>query len=183
MTRILGLPEAPVYPTCGWNERFFAWENAVRGQDLACVAGAKRRRRGGGRKARKSEKTLSTQSPSFFPSSLSPTPFDVCYARRLTGFRYAIQFEAHDNGGVACLGGGGGGGVPPRNFWWGTDKKILFLHPFSDLLQRQKLRHHLTLESQQEDFLKSISNSHIALPMLLIWNWNDTTLMHSCSSI
>ena len=73
------------------------------------MAGPKRRRRGGGRKARKSEKTLSTQSPSFFPSSLPPTPFDACYARRLTGFRYAIQFEAHDNGGVACLGGGGGG--------------------------------------------------------------------------
>ena len=93
------------------------------------MAGAKRRRREGGRKARKSEKTLSTQSPSFFPSSLSPTPFDVCYARRLTGFRYAIQFEAHDNGGVACL-GGGGGGLLLGIFGGAQTKKVFFYTRF-----------------------------------------------------
>ena len=69
------------------------------------MAGAKRRRGGVGKKARKSEKTLSPQSPSFFPSSLSLTLFDACYARRLTGLGYAIQFEVHDNRGIACLGG------------------------------------------------------------------------------
>ena len=133
------------------------------------MAGAKRRRRGGGRKARKSEKTLSTQPPSFFPSSLSPTPFDVCYARRLTGFRYAIQFEAHDNGGVACRGGGGGG--YSEEFLVGLRQKKSFSTPvFRPFTKTEITSSLLTLESQQEDFLKSISNSHIALPMLLIWN-------------
>ena len=41
-----------------------------RGGGVACVAGAKRGGRGGGRKA----------PPPFFPFSLSPTPFDACYA-------------------------------------------------------------------------------------------------------
>ena len=51
--------------------------------NLACVAGAKR---GGGGEREKSAKPKpnpnpnSSQSPPFFPSSLSPTPFDACYA-------------------------------------------------------------------------------------------------------
>ena len=73
-----------------------------------------------------------------FWRGVPPTPFDACYARRPTGLGYVIQFEAHDNKGIACLGGGG----TPGNSWWGSDKKSLFLLPFSDPLQRQKLRYH-----------------------------------------
>ena len=55
-------------------------------KDLPCVAGAKRRGLGGGRKVRKQGKGKKGPLPSlpnhppFFPSSLSPTPFDACYA-------------------------------------------------------------------------------------------------------
>ena len=94
----------------------------------------KEKAKGREKSAKKRENPLSP-IPLFFPFLPIPCPF-----RRLTGLGYAIRFEAHDKSGIACL--GGGGGVTPRNFWWGSDKKSLFLHPFSDLLQRQKLRHH-----------------------------------------
>ena len=46
---------------------------------VACVAG---RKKGRGRRRGKGEKRLPSlpNPPSFFPSSLSPTPFDACYA-------------------------------------------------------------------------------------------------------
>ena len=66
------------------------WENVYlsywrdSANSVACVAGAKRG--GGGRKARKRGKGREDPFPSlpypppFFPFSLSPTPFDACYA-------------------------------------------------------------------------------------------------------
>ena len=55
---------------------------------LACVAGAKRGGRGGGEKCKRGEREGSFPStfpsapygPPFFPFSLSPIPFDACYA-------------------------------------------------------------------------------------------------------
>ena len=55
---------------------------------LACVAGEKgeveegeKKREGGEKWKREGSLTLSPQSPSLFPFfSLSPTPFDACYA-------------------------------------------------------------------------------------------------------
>ena len=62
-------------PTC--NDNFLT--NLI----LACEAGAKRGREGGVRKARqwgKGKGALPSlpNPPPFFPSSLSPTPFDAC---------------------------------------------------------------------------------------------------------
>ena len=71
------------------------WENVYltywrdSASSVACVAGAKRGGRGGGRKARKRGKGREGREgpfpslpypPPFFPFSLSPTPFDACYA-------------------------------------------------------------------------------------------------------
>ena len=141
----------------------------------------KEKARGREKSAKKRENPL-YPIPLFFPFLPIPYPFRRLLRAQANRIPLCNSVRGTWQWGRS-MPGGGGGGVTPRNFWWGADKKSLFLHPFSYLLQRQKLRHHLTLESQQEDFLKSISNSHIALPMLLIWNWNDTTLMHSCSSI
>ena len=46
----------------------------------------------------------------------------------------------------------GGGGVLLRILSGAQTTKCLFLHPFSDLLQRQITSSLLTLETQQEDF-------------------------------
>ena len=46
------------------------------------------------------------------------------------------------------------------------------IHTRFQAWRRQKLCYHF-LERQQKGFLKSISNSHIILSFLFIWNWND----------
>ena len=47
-------------------------------------------------------------------------------------------------------------------------KKCHFLHPFSDLASKKLC--HLDENTDKKDFLESISNSHISLSFLLIWN-------------
>ena len=58
-------------------------QQAFQQSTLASLRGRRKNGRGGGgRKVRKQGKgkgALSPQSHSFFPSSLSPTPFDACY--------------------------------------------------------------------------------------------------------
>ena len=43
-------------------------------------------------------------------------------------------------------------------------------YPFSDLAFRQKLCYHYLVRAQTKKIFKSISNSHISLSFLLIWN-------------
>ena len=64
-------------------------------------------------------------------------------------------------------------------------KKFHFPHPFSDLASMKLYHQLLSLEQQQKDLLKSISNSHISLSFLFILGWNDkySTFMHSRSSL
>ena len=47
---------------------------------ITCVAGAERGGEGEKRESGEKERELFPQSPSLFDSSLSPTPFDACYA-------------------------------------------------------------------------------------------------------
>ena len=69
-----------------WENGYLSyWRDSA--NSVACVAGAKRGGRWGGRKARKRGKgregpfpSLPPPPPPFFPFSLSPTPFDACYA-------------------------------------------------------------------------------------------------------
>ena len=132
----------------------------------------KEKARGREKSAKKRENPLSP-IPLFFPFLPIPYPF-----RRLTGLGYAIRFEAHDKSGM------GGGGLLLGIFGGAQTKKKSFSTPVSRPFTKTEITSSLlTLESQQKDFLKSISNSHISLPILFIWNWNDTTLLHSCSSI
>ena len=73
----------------------------------------------------------------------------------------------------------------PGNSWWGRaarlskiltlfqTKKCHFSHPFSDLASKKLCHHYLDRRDKNSNknyFLKSISNSHISLPFLLIWN-------------
>ena len=57
---------------------------------LACVAGAKR----GGRKA---------LPPPFFPFSLSPTPFDACYAGYIYLKWFVVPFRLESFLNVGCV--------------------------------------------------------------------------------
>ena len=63
-----------------------------------------------------------------------------------------------------------GGGVPPDSLNPDpvSNQKTPFSHPLSDL-HGQKLCHHY-LDLNTKEILKSISNSHITLSFLFIWN-------------
>ena len=61
-------------------------------------------------------------------------------------------------------------------------KKCHFPNPFSDQASKLHTRFQtwaeimsslLRLERKQKKFFKSISNSHISLSFLLVWNWSD----------
>ena len=76
-----------------------------------------------------------------------------------------------------------------------SEKKCYFPHPFSDLVSKIHTRFQtwkrvtkrnitclhkteimsslLRLKPPQKDFFNTISNSHITLSFLIIWNWND----------
>ena len=47
-------------------------------------------------------------------------------------------------------------------------------------LIRQKLCHHYQVKVETKKFSKCISNSHISISFLFIWNWNDK-YVHSCT--
>ena len=47
-------------------------------------------------------------------------------------------------------------------------------------LIRQKLCHHYQVRAETKKFSKCISNSHISISFLFIWNWNDK-YVHSCT--
>ena len=47
-------------------------------------------------------------------------------------------------------------------------------------LIRQKLCHHNQVRAETKKFSKCISNSHISISFLFIWNWNDK-YVHSCT--
>ena len=47
-------------------------------------------------------------------------------------------------------------------------------------LIRQKLCHHYQVKVDTKKFSKCISNSHISISFLFIWNWNDK-YVHSCT--
>ena len=49
-------------------------------------------------------------------------------------------------------------------------KKYYFLPPFLDLASKKLCHHYLDQNAYEKDFLKSISNSHISLSFLFIWN-------------
>ena len=84
----------------------------------------------------------------------------------------------------------------PGNSWWGSatrffksspdfrPKKCNFPHPFSDKTSKIHTRFQIwplgrnyvmitQIRAQTKKLFKSISNSHISLSFLLIWNWND----------
>ena len=67
------------------------------------------------------------------------------------------------------------GGVPPGspNPDSISDQKVWFLSSVSDLASKKLFHHFIDWNANKIDFLKSISNSHISLSFLLIWNWND----------
>ena len=46
-------------------------------------------------------------------------------------------------------------------------------------LIRQKFCHHYQVRAETKKFSKCISNSHISISFLFIWNWNDKYI-HSC---
>ena len=56
---------------------------------------------------------------------------------------------------------------------WYQTKKCNYPHLFSDLAFTQKLCYFYQIRPQIRKLFKSISNSHISLSFLLIWNWND----------
>ena len=47
-------------------------------------------------------------------------------------------------------------------------------------LIRQKFCHHYQVRAETKKFSKCISNSHISISFLFIWNWNDKYI-HSCT--
>ena len=47
-------------------------------------------------------------------------------------------------------------------------------------LIRQKLCHHYQVRAETKTFSKCISNTHISISFLFIWNWNDK-YVHSCT--
>ena len=47
-------------------------------------------------------------------------------------------------------------------------------------LIRQKFCHHYQVRAETKKFSKCISNSHICISFLFIWNWNDK-YFHSCT--
>ena len=47
-------------------------------------------------------------------------------------------------------------------------------------LIRQKFCHHYQVRAETKKFSKFISNSHISISFLFIWNWNDK-YVHSCT--
>ena len=47
-------------------------------------------------------------------------------------------------------------------------------------LIRQKYCHHYQVRAETKKFSKCISNSHISISFLFIWNWNDK-YVHSCT--
>ena len=50
-------------------------------------------------------------------------------------------------------------------------QKCHFAHPFSDLAPKTLCHHYLDKKSNKKIyFLKAISNSHVSLSFLLIWN-------------
>ena len=54
-----------------------------------------------------------------------------------------------------------------------SDQECHFSHPFSDLASKKLCHHYLDRRDKNSNknyFLKSISNSHISLSFLLIWN-------------
>ena len=63
----------------------------------------------------------------------------------------------------------------PKNVIFHTrfQNRSLKSTPFSDLAFRQKLRYHYLDQSANKKFFQAISNSHISLSFLLIWNWKD----------
>ena len=88
-----------------------------------------------------------------------------------------------------------GGGLPPgcptpdpisdqkMSFFTPVFRPGLNQYPFSDLACK-KLRHrYLDYNSNKKDFLKSMSKSRISLSVLLIWNGNIKTFVHSRSSL
>ena len=89
-----------------------------------------------------------------------------------------------------CFNSGRGG--TPGNSCWGVpphgslifpirfQTRSLKSVPISDLTFRQKLcYHYLDYSANKKKFFKSISNSHISLSFLLIWNWNDNFIDHT----
>ena len=112
------------------------------------------------------------------------------------------SFRVETKGGVPGGGGGAavflvmlGGGLPPgcstpdpisdqkMSFFTPVFRPGLNQYPFSDLACK-KLRHrYLDYNSNKKDFLKSMSKSRISLSVLLIWNWNINTFVHSRSSL
>ena len=75
-------------------------------------------------------------------------------------------------------------GGTPRNSRWGyaarfskswssfRPKNVIFHTRFQTCLW-EIMSSLLRLNANKQDFLKSISNSHISLSLLFIWNWND----------
>ena len=72
----------------------------------------------------------------------------------------------------------------PKNVIFHTrlQNRSLKSTPFSDLAFRQKLRYHYLDQSANKKFFKAISNSHISLSFLLIWNWKDKYVL-SCTPV
>ena len=98
-------------------------------------------------------------------------------------YRQTIQCKSQALGGIplGILGGGVPPGPPnpdlfqtkqfhfPQAFKVWPPKSI----PLSDLASVKLCHQLLRLERQHKDFLQSISNSHVNLFFLFIWNWND----------
>ena len=106
--------------------------------------------------------------------------------RKLRGAKSkAGGFQAcQDSNPDLCARGGEGGGGTPGNSWWGCaagfskswpyfrTKNVIFQSRFQTWpLGRNYVSIILRLEAKK--FLKFVSNSHISLSLLLIWNWND----------
>ena len=54
-----------------------------------------------------------------------------------------------------------------------SDLEVVIKRNITCLHKTEIMSSSLTLKPQRKDFLKSISNSHITLSFLFIWNWND----------
>ena len=74
-----------------------------------------------------------------------------------------------------------GGAVPPDspNPDPISTKTCHFSHQFSGLASKKLRHHYLDKNSIKKDFRTSISNSHISLSFLLIWNWRDEYVLPS----
>ena len=61
-----------------------------------------------------------------------------------------------------------------------VNSKAIYFFSYPQLPAKLKFKNSL----RQGEFFKCISNSHISLPFLLIWNWNvNCTFIHSRSSL